>query len=131
MQKDYILRMIEQFIQALIGIIQRRKAGQYKEALIDIQSASSNYLRIDIDTLINYSPEQIVDYFSDSSKHLDAERCILCADLLYELALIFEEKKQLEMAVHIRKSCLYLYKTAIPKEPKYQIPHYFDRISSL
>ena len=33
MQNDFILRMIEQFTQALIAIVFRRKAGEHKAAV--------------------------------------------------------------------------------------------------
>lgn len=32
MQKDYIMRMVEQFVQAILAIMRRRKNGEYKEA---------------------------------------------------------------------------------------------------
>lgn len=131
MQNDYIMRIIEQFIQAIIAIVQRRKSGNYKEALELIQKASRYYLKTGIDMLLAYSPEQIVDHFKDSETYFDAERCILCADLLYELALINEALQQKEAATGLKATCLHLYQIAIPKEQRFQVPEYLEKISVL
>jgi hypothetical protein len=39
MQSDYIMRIIEQFMQAIVAIAQRRKAGNYQEALVHISNS--------------------------------------------------------------------------------------------
>lgn len=110
MQHDYILRMIEQFAQAIAAIVLRRKSGQHKEALEQIQTTSRYYLKMELDTLLGYTPEQIVEELKDPHK------CQLCADLLYELALISEAKGQNEAALILKANCARLNQIAAPKD---------------
>lgn len=131
MQQDYIIRIIEQFIQAIVSIMLKRKAGNHQEAIVQIQTASRYYLKTEIDTLLSYSPDKIADHFKDSANTLDSERCVICADLLFELALIFESQKQKEASIWIKTSCLHLYRTVITQGTQFQKPKYFERISAL
>lgn len=40
MQKDYIMRIVEQFVQAILAIMHRRKAGEYKEAREQVRTTA-------------------------------------------------------------------------------------------
>lgn len=131
MQSDYIMRIIEQFVQSIVAIVQRRKAGDYKEAYEQIQKASRYYLRTDIELLLLYSPDQIIDLFKDSTNYLDAPRCILCADLLQELALINEALNLNVEAIRIKSTCLSLYKSAVLENKDCQTSENFEKISIL
>ena len=131
MRNDYIMRIIEQFVQALIAIIKRRKAGEYKEVVQDIKKAGRYYLKIDVDILLFSSPDQILENFKDSNDELDTEKCVLAADLLYELALVKEAQQQMEEALRLKQICLHLYETALPKEPYFQTPERFEKIALL
>src|SRR5690242_15983710 len=81
MQKDYIMRIVEQFVQAILSIMRRRKDGQYKEAREQIRTAARYLLRIDIDLLLLFNNDYVLDHFKDSTNRLDTERCVLGADL--------------------------------------------------
>src|ERR1700722_9607567 len=116
MQKDYIMRAVEHFVQLLVSIIAKRKAGKYEEALEQIQTASRFYLKTDLSLLIYCSPDQLLNHFRRYSGELDVEQCVLCADLLNELALLREAQNNSEEALRIKVLCLYLYVTAIPQD---------------
>lgn len=131
MQNDYIMRIIEQFVQAIVAIIQRRKTGKYKESYELIKKASRYYLGIDLDTLLCLTGQEICDYFRDSENNLNTEKCVLCADLLYELALILEAQQEKEACTNLKMICLYLYTISIPSEPQFQLFQYFEKISLL
>jgi hypothetical protein len=131
MQKDYIMRIVEQFVQAILSIMRRRKNGEYKEARELVKNTSRYLLRMDIDILLLMHPDQILDHFKDYSQNIDTERCVLCADLLYELALIDEAEKREEIASRLKLLCLYLYAEGIPKEKQFQLPQYFERMTKL
>jgi hypothetical protein len=98
---------------------------------VHIQSASRYYLQTEIDILLSYSPEKLVDYFKDAANTLDSEKCVICADLLYEFALICEAKDYKEAAQGIKTSCLHLYKTVVPKEAQFQKKLYLERMAVL
>ena len=114
MQHDNLMRKIEQFIQAMIAVVLRRKEGKHKEAVELIQTACRFYLNIELSTLLTFTPEQMADHFRNTQK------CVMCADLLYELALVSEGQNQREAARQLKNSCLYLYRTAIPLEPRHE-----------
>lgn len=131
MQRDYILRIIEQFIQAIVAIVQRRKSGNYQEAYELIQKAARYYLKTDLELLLLFSPEEIIKSFRDSHNNLDAPLCILCADLFMELALINEALGQDQEAVRIKATCLFLYKTAVSENTDCRSPETLEKISIL
>jgi len=131
MNSDYIIRIIEQFIQAIVAIITARKAGNYEQAFHQIQNASQRYLNTDISVFLNKTPEQLLEYFGGGSKHFDTEQCIFCADLLYETALICEAKQIEDLSVHAKILCLYLYLNVIPKEKEFQTTSYKEKVNEL
>ena len=131
MHQDYIMRIIEQLVQAILAIIQRRKAGEFKEAREQVRTATRYLLRIDLDLLLLYDNEHILDHFKDFAGRLETDKCVLGADLFYELALIEEAEKQSASALRLKELCLYLYTKGLPKETQFQQPPYFEKISSL
>lgn len=131
MQKDYIMRIVEQFVQAILAIMHRRKDGEYKEAREQVRIAARYLLRTDIDLLLLYGNDQILEQFKDFAGRLETEKCVLGADLFHELALIEEAEKRSDEALRLKALCLQLYTTALPKEQQFQDPEYFGKVSSL
>lgn len=131
MQRDYIMRIVEQFVQAILNIMQRRKAGEYKEAKEQVRTAARYLLRIDIDLLLLYDDEYIIENFKDFMHQLETEKCVLGADLFHELALVEEAEQQQAAALRLKALCLYLYTLGIPKEPQFQEAQYFEKVSTL
>ena len=80
MQKDFIMRIVEQFVQAILAIMRRRKNGEYKEAREQVRTAARFLLRIDIDLLLLFDNDCVLDHFKDFTNRLDTEKCVLGAD---------------------------------------------------
>ena len=131
MQKDYIMRIIEQFVQAILSITGLRQAKEYKEARELVRTAGRSLLRMDINVLLLYHPDQLLDHFKDLSNRLETEKCVLSADLFHELALIEEAELRSEAALRIKTLCLYLYSVGIPQDEQFQTPQYFEKVSKL
>lgn len=131
MQQDYIMRVIEQFVQAILAIMHRRKAGEYKEAREQVRTAARYLLRTDIDLLLLYTDEYILDHFKDFTNCLETEKCVLGADLFHEFALIEEAENQIANALRLKTLCLYLYTIALPKEQQFQMPEYLAKVTAL
>lgn len=131
MQRDYIMRMIEQFVLALASIIRSRKAGNYDQALEQIQLVSKKFLNTEMSSLLKYTPSQLLDYFKEGSSHLDTERGIVCADLLYELVLICKEQQSLDVSLRLKIMCLNLYISIIPTDKQFQIQEYIEKADRL
>lgn len=131
MQNDYIMRMIEQFVQTIASIIRSRKAGYTEQALAQIQSGSQRFLNEDISSLLKYTPNQLVEHFKDNSRFLDTERSIICADLLHELAWICKEKQSLNASLHLMAMSLNLYISVIPIDKQFQTQEYIRKADDL
>lgn len=131
MQSDYILRMIEQFVQALASIIRSRIVGNYDQAIEQIQMASHRYLSTDISSFIHYAPNQLLDHFRNDSQRLDTEHAIVCADLLGELALICEKKAILDVSLRLNILSLNLYLSVIPMDKQFQTKEYMEKTTGL
>jgi len=100
--QDYIMRIIEQFVQAIESIMRRRKAGEYQEARKEAHSALRYFLRMNTDLLFLYDREQVLGFLMDSTDRIDIEKCVLTADVLYELALVEESERKVETALHLK-----------------------------
>lgn len=131
MQQDYIMRIIEQFVQSITAIMRRRKAGEYKVAREQVRTAARYLLRTDIDLLLLFTDEYILDHFKDFTNCLETEKCVLGADLFHELALIEEVENQVANALRLKTLCLYLYTIALPKEQQFQKTEYFEKVADL
>ncbi len=128
--KDYIMRMIEQFIQSLVSIIAARKAGKYEEALEYIYLNSQKYLETDISNLITKNPDELLNYFRKGKK-LDTDRCLICADLIYEIALISDASQPLAASRRLKILSLHLYENALLADPELRNQSYTAKIARL
>lgn len=130
MNKDYIMRMIEQFVQALVAIVTARKAENYEQAFHQIQNASLRFLKADIAALLNKTPDELIEYFTVGST-CDSEQSVICADLIYETALICESTQSDNVSIHFKMLSLNLYLNAIPLDKQFQTPFYMERVKNL
>ncbi len=82
-QRDYILRLVEQLAKTLGVVLTLKKARRFDEAELAIAKAAQNLIGLDVETLLALPVEQIVSLFSPSGS-LDAGKCIVVAEILYE-----------------------------------------------
>jgi len=120
---DYIMKIIQQFVQALASIMRARQAGDKKEARTQIRTAGRFYLKSDMAFLLACTPAQIVQHFEG-----DAEKLAMAADLFHEEALICEKEEESQ---RLKISALHLYLAAILKDRQFQEPAYFDKADAL
>ncbi len=131
MAKDYVLNMIEQFVLTLAAIARTRKAAYYEQALEQLQQTSQKYLNTDILKFLEYTPDELLNHFKDGYNNLDTERCFYCAELLYELAMICEEKNNPEGAFRLKRMSLNLFAAAIPKDNQLQTQESLLKVDSI
>ena len=79
-EKDYIMRMIQQFARFLAAVLFKIKSGSVEQAQLDIQSASQQYLGLRFDFLLGIPNQELVNIFSIGGQ-LDGERCYIAAQL--------------------------------------------------
>ncbi|MBA3236875.1 MAG: hypothetical protein H0T62_00805 [Parachlamydiaceae bacterium] len=131
MHRDYIMRIMEQFIQAVLAIVMARKAKNFEEAFYQIQNASQRYLLTDIADFLKMSPEKLLEHFKENGKYIDIEQCIMCAELLYETALIGDALKQKDLSRISKILSFHLYLNVIPIEKRFQAHPYMDKVIEL
>lgn len=86
-QKDYVLRLIEEFGIALRKIIQLRKSNQPKEAHLLIEQCYSGFLKLDISLISQMSGDQFISWVNQQT--LQTLQLRVLADLLNEEGEIF------------------------------------------
>src|SRR5262245_59949708 len=97
------MRIIQQFVQALASIAQKRQEGQYQESFQQICSASNKFLDLNFESVMKLTPQEILEEFKDNPELIK-----LCVDLLHEMALICEAKQFLQEASRLKATCLVL-----------------------
>lgn len=116
MHQDYIMRLIERFMQALASIIAARRSGKHEEALSEIYRVSAKYLEADITTLMIKSPSELLNFFR-SGDNLETDRCLICAYLLNEIAQISDASQPLAASHKLKVLSLHLFNNALSAEP--------------
>jgi hypothetical protein len=60
-ERDYIMRMIQMLVQALIRIFSFKEKKDYPQALNEIQNASKTLIGVELDVIRRLSDVQIID----------------------------------------------------------------------
>jgi hypothetical protein len=86
-QKDYIMRMIEQLGKILAKVMLNKTEKNYEEAKINIESAIENLLGINSQLLLSISNQNIAELLGMSKDNsIGSMKCIIAARLIKELA---------------------------------------------
>jgi len=128
MQQDYILRIIEQFVQALVAVIRARKAGDYEQALEKIDAVSRRFLQLDLAALLRYGPQDLAEKFE---REFDGQQAFICAEILHELSVILRAQQLEEGACRVESLCLPLYLMGFLREKTLRTESYRERIDGL
>ena len=100
-ERDYILRIIQQFSRMVAYIIGLKEKGQYDEALKEIKEVYGNTLKLEYDEVIGYDDDGWDQFFKTHAVH----EWEMVADLLkLEGEILLETKK-------IEGTCYRLYKS--------------------
>ncbi len=92
-QKDYIMRMVEQLAQVLMKIIFNKENKNYEEAIKQINTAFKGLLGFDIKVIQSLSDQEIIQLLK-IGENFELEKCLFIAKLLKEEAEISELKKE-------------------------------------
>ncbi len=132
-QRDYILRLVEQLAKTLGVVLTLKKARRFDEAELAIAEAAKNLVGLDVQTLLAIPVDQILTLFSPGG-NLDAGKCIVVAELLYEHGEIRSRPGEEETAYHARIRALSLLLEVSGRESLERIPdagRYLRRIEAL
>ena len=111
-QKDYIMRMIEQLSRCLAKILFNKNAGEHEAAMATVETAFRTILGIDSRLLDVLSARDIGELFGISKDpSTGGMRCIIAARLLKETAEIQEHEGVDDTSVvptYVKSLSLYL-----------------------
>jgi hypothetical protein len=93
--KDYIMRMIEEFFKILRNIIMKREQADYEMAREGLDNLSKMITGLSTEQLISLGPDGI-KYFFNLDKAEDIEKIFCTAKILKEGALIDEAEGKIE-----------------------------------
>lgn len=112
MQKDYILRLIQQFSQVLMRILHLREAKDYEGALTYIDDVFKQTLGFSSD-LINSVPDATLLAMLTSFDTLDSEKCLLVAHLLKAEGDIYVDQGDFDTSYYRYLKALHLFLTIL------------------
>src|SRR6266699_3131580 len=107
MQKDYILRMIQQLSRVLIHVLHLREVKDYDGALTYIDDVFKQALGFSSD-LINSVPDETLLAMLTSFDVLDIEKCFLVANLLKAEGDIYVDQGDFDTSYYRYLRSLYL-----------------------
>ncbi len=114
-ERDYIMRMIQMLVQALLRILSFKEKKDYPKALNEIQNASKTLIGVELDVIRRLSDVQIIDLLT-LVKDFGSLKCYLAGMLLKEEAEIFEFQGKTAESVDARtKSLSLLTEAALEK----------------
>ena len=84
MQKDYLMRMIEQAIAGLVAIVVKADSGQFQQAKKDFNQTCRDTIGLDLDTIKSLSPDTVANLLKDSGSLRFTRSVVLAEILLYD-----------------------------------------------
>jgi tetratricopeptide (TPR) repeat protein len=130
MQKDYILRMIQQLSRVLIHVLHLREVKDYDGALTYIDDVFKQALGFSSD-LINSVPDETLLAMLTSFDVLDIEKCFLVANLLKAEGDIYVDQGDFDTSYYRYLRSLYLFFAILFSDNSINDPDIFVEIEGL
>jgi hypothetical protein len=90
-QRDYILRLIEEFAKFLAAITGLKAGGNLEEALKKIDEAYNEILELNPKFVKSLNNDELLDYCQKEKKY-DNQQMNMVAELLYQEGMIYAEE---------------------------------------
>mgnify|MGYP003563505464 CR=1 FL=1 len=90
-QRDYILRLIEEFAKFLAAITGLKADGNLEEALKKIDEAYNELLEVNPKMIKSLREDEVLDYLQ-KEKEYDKQQLNMVAELLYQEGMIYVEE---------------------------------------
>jgi tetratricopeptide (TPR) repeat protein len=129
-QRDYIMRMIEQLAIVLKKILHLKQEGKIDEAETEISNIGKTLLGLDIDFLNKFNTAGIIDFLTRSNS-FDTGKCIIIAELLKEKGELHDIRKELNESYQCYQKSLDLYLEVLNKFTEYRQNDFFKKITFL
>lgn len=106
--EDYLMRMINLAVAAMMQAIGLRKAGEFTQAHQVVEQALEQLTGLRYELLQNLDEKALIGILT-SQDHLDRDRTFLVADLFQEQGEIYQAQNQNQKALNSRKTALALF----------------------
>ena len=130
LQRDYVLRLIEQFARAVASVIRLRSTGEPKAAQVELAHLSQGFLGIDAKLLLSLSDGELLSLFAGSGE-LDSGRAVVAQQILFEEAAIQEALGDATLAQVYRLRGLSLLLEVLTTDPRFRTPEYLADLTRL
>ncbi|MBN1999443.1 hypothetical protein JW935_17930 [candidate division KSB1 bacterium] len=130
-EKDYIMRMIQQLVMVLARVLFFKQMNNYDKALEEIDDAFRNLLKVEPGSIAFLPTDDIISLLSERGEQC-WEQCIVMAELLREEGEIYELKNsQFESVPFIFIKSLRLFIEAAWNDFTFRTREYFDKMMGL
>ena len=130
LQRDYVLRLIEQFARAVASVIRLRSAGDSKAAQVELAHLSQGFLGIDAKLLLSLSDGELLSLFVGSGE-LDSGRAVVAQQILSEEAAIQEALGDAALTQVYRLRGLSLLLEVLTTDLRFRTPEYLADLTRL
>lgn len=108
MEKDKVLKLIDEVSDVLSILIELKKKGRFREALERIDETLLKYFDFDVNYMYSLSEDFLVDALKQE-KGLDSEQLVYLAEILSEKGDILLEQNDLKKSREVLKNSLKIY----------------------
>ncbi len=108
MEKDKVLKLIDEVSDVLSILIELKKKGRFREALERIDETLLKYFDFDVNYMYSLSEDFLVDALKQE-KGLDSEQLVYLAEILSEKGDILLEQNDLKKSRDVLKNSLKIY----------------------
>ncbi len=108
MEKERLLKLIDEISEVLSILIELKKKGKFREALNKIDETLLKYFDFDVEVIYSLSEDFLVDALKEQ-KGLDSEQLIYLAEILNEKGDILLEQNDLKNSRKVLKNVLKIY----------------------
>ena len=130
-QKDYLMRMIEQFAMILMNIVLHKHMKRYDQARQEINNAYRHLLNSEPDQIKKRSADKISEMLKYGGRAA-AEKLLVAAELLREEAEIDESENGFNDDIfHLLCKSFFLYIEAIQYNDDYIKKEYLEKIDTI
>jgi len=128
LQKDYIMRMVEQLARILARVAFNKNLKQYAQALMELDKAMKQLIGLDSKLIDSLTDDGILALIKFESS-MDAEKGIIWAELMREKAEVIELRKGFNESFNYYLRALRFYIEALLANELLQSNQYFQRIN--
>lgn len=126
-KRDHLVEIIKQFKKSM-GIIDLLiEDNLYDEALENIDKSLKSIFRLNVNFFNSLSEEDILELIKDSGV-LDADKCIILAELLKEEGFAFDKKADINNSLYILTKALNLLLQSFLINPNAELNIYYNDI---